>query len=74
MWEFFFEKFPLLKKEFPLSLNKKWELKWEFKVGIVDKYGLTRLKQKYVFIEKSTILNPIITELNHNKALMSTLL
>ena len=42
MWEFVFEEFPLLKKEFPLLLNKKWELNLELKVGIVDKKDLSR--------------------------------
>ena len=42
--EFFFEKWEFSKKEFPLLLNRKWELKWELYVGIVDKQNLIGLE------------------------------
>ena len=41
---YFFEKNPLLKipLKFPLLLNKKWDFKRVFKVGFIEKYGLSK--------------------------------
>ena len=42
-WEFF------KKKKFSLLLNRKWDLKWELEIGIVDKYDLNVFP---LFLEK----------------------
>ena len=55
-WEFFFEKFPPLKKEFPLLLNRKWEQKQEFSVGIVDKQDLGHNSSSKINLEISHFL------------------